>query len=464
MRQTRRQFLGATAAFSAAAIAPHRLMAQASGFAPITARTASVQLAPEGYAKTDIWGYDGAMPGPTIRVQQGARVQREFVNALPQASSVHWHGIRIANAMDGVSGLTQDAVAPGDTFEYDFVVPDAGTYWFHAHNRSFEQVARGLHGALIVEEPVAVDVDRDEVLVVDDWLLNPETAQLDPDFEAAHDRSHAGRSGNFIVTNGDYEFSTDVKKGDRLRLRLINAANARIFVLSLAGLEGWAMAYDGMPLAQPEKIEGDFPLAPGQRVDLFVDVTAEVGESAYVLRTLDGQNMPQATFPVTAASTGSMRGAPDALPANTIAEIGDLADARSLILNMEGGAMGQLEAAILDGERRTFRQLADANQFWAFNGVIGMTDTPLATLARGETVRLTIKNDTAFPHAIHLHGMHFREVAQDGQLGPMRDTLLSIGGQSNEIAFVADNPGKWLLHCHMLTHAASGMMTWVDVA
>mgnify|MGYP002628002337 FL=1 len=464
MKQTRRQFLRASAAFSAVVIGPHRLLAQNVGFVPMTAQPASMQLAPNGYAKTDIWGYDGVMPGPTIRVQQGERVQRQFINALPQASSVHWHGIRIANAMDGVAGLTQAAVAPGETFDYDFAVPDAGTYWFHAHNRSTEQVARGLYGALIVEETAAPDVDRDEVLIVDDWLLNSETAQLDADFEAAHDRSHAGRNGNFIATNGDFEFSKDVKKGDRLRLRLINAANARIFVLSLVGLEGWAMAYDGMPLAQPEKIDGQFPLAPGQRVDLFVDVTADVGDSAYLVRALNGENMAQATFPVTAAGTRTTHAVPEALPPNPNMDIGDLTNARMLTLNMEGGAMGRLDAAILDGERLTFRQLAGANQFWSFNGVIGMTDTPLATLARGETVRLTIRNDTSFPHAMHLHGMHFREVLADDQLGPMRDTLLSFAGQSNEIAFVADNPGKWLLHCHMLSHAASGMMTWLDVA
>ncbi|MCG7860503.1 multicopper oxidase domain-containing protein, partial [Flavihumibacter sediminis] len=95
-------------------------------------------------------------------------------NKLPQATSLHWHGVRISNAMDGVAGLTQDAIPTGETFDYDFAVPDAGTFWFHAHNRSVEQVARGLYGALIVEEPIAPDVDRDEVLILDDWLLNPE--------------------------------------------------------------------------------------------------------------------------------------------------------------------------------------------------------------------------------------------------------------------------------------------------
>ncbi|EAQ22967.1 multicopper oxidase, putative [Roseovarius sp. 217] len=136
--------------------------------------------------------------------------------------------------MDGVAGLTQAAVEPGESFDYDFVVPDAGTYWYHAHARSIEQVARGLYGALIVEEAEAPEVDREEVLILDDWLLDPETAQINPDFTSAHSRSHAGRMGNFVATNGQYGLAIDVRQNERLRLRLINAANARIFVVDIA--------------------------------------------------------------------------------------------------------------------------------------------------------------------------------------------------------------------------------------
>ncbi|MEN8841276.1 MAG: multicopper oxidase family protein [Octadecabacter sp.] len=461
---TRRKLLQGSAALGAATLSPRMGLAQNEGFTSITARPASMQLAPDGYAQTDVWGYEGLTPGPTIQLAKGTRVQRQFINELPQGSSIHWHGIRIDNAMDGVSGLTQDAVEPGQTFDYDFVVPDAGTYWFHAHNKSVEQVARGLYGALIVEEDEAPDIDQEEVLLLDDWLINPDTAQLDPDFEAPHDRSHGGRNGNFITTNGDYQFSSDVKQGDRLRLRLINAANARIFVLSLMGLEGWVMAYDGMPLDKPEKVNGEFPLAPGQRVDLFVDVTAEEGEAAYLLRTIDEQLLPQAAFPVTARSSVATRGAPQPLPPNHGEHITDVSDATAVTLRMEGGAMGQLNTAVLDGEEMTFRQLAEANQFWSFNGVVGMTETPLAGFSRGEMVKLKIENETRFPHAMHLHGMHFREVLEDGQFGPMRDTILTYAGRTTEIAFRADNPGKWLFHCHMLSHSAAGMRTWIDVA
>ena len=179
--------------------------------------------------------------------------------------------------MDGVAGLTQDPVPPGESFDYDFVAPDAGTFWYHSHHNSVEQVARGLYGALIVDEAEPVDVDHDEILMLDDWLLDTETAQLDPDFAAPHSLSHAGRNGNFVATNGAALTELPVKPNERIRLRLINAANARIFPLTLSGLDGWVMAYDGMPLDTPEKLEGEFLLGPGQRVDLFVDVDCRRG-------------------------------------------------------------------------------------------------------------------------------------------------------------------------------------------
>jgi FtsP/CotA-like multicopper oxidase with cupredoxin domain len=464
MAQTRRSFLKMGAALGAGTFLPGTARAAAQEALTLTARPAAVQLAPPEYPQTKVWGYDGIMPGPVIRVPQGGRVSRRFVNELPQPSSVHWHGLRLNNAMDGVAGLTQDAVPPGGSFDYDFVAQDAGTYWYHAHNRSMEQVARGLYGALVVEEPEPVDIDRDELLVLDDWRLDPETAQLDLDFDAPHDRSHAGRRGNYVATNGTYETSFPVKQNERLRLRLVNASNARIFQLGLSGLEGWIMAHDGMPLDAPELIEGGFLLAPGQRVDLLVDVTAVEGETAHLVRVDEENGYSQAAFQVGAAIATVRRGAPKPLPPNPDMDVPGLDAARRLELHMEGGAMGRLRNATLDGELKSFGELAEANQFWSFNGVVGLTDTPLANLSSGESARLSIRNDTVFPHAMHLHGMHFREVLADGSLGPLRDTLLVFADETREIAFVAGKPGKWLFHCHMLAHTASGMATWINIA
>lgn len=464
---TRRDAMKAVAAAAATAAGgawPLAAHAQGAGAPELRAREVSVQLLPAEYPATRIWSYSGGIAGPSLRLPQDGRLTRRLVNELPEATSIHWHGIRIDNAMDGVAGLTQDPAAPGAAFDYDFAVPDAGTYWYHAHTRSYEQVARGLYGALIVEEPEPPEVDRDEVLLLDDWRVNPEDGQLDPSFGAMHDLSHAGRLGNVITTNGDFAHAIDVRHGERLRLRLVNAATARIFALGLKGIEGWVVAHDGMPLARPAPVPETLVLGPAQRVDLIVDVTAAEGESAWLYHMERNEGFAQSEFRVSGTAATARRPAPAPLPPNPRMDIAGLTGARHLRLVMEGGAMGRMEAAILDGRRRSFREIASAGQFWALGGMVGMPDAPLAELARGETARIAIVNDTAFPHAMHLHGLHFREVLADGALGPMRDTILVERGESREIAFVADNPGDWLFHCHMLAHAASGMTTWLRVA
>jgi FtsP/CotA-like multicopper oxidase with cupredoxin domain len=425
-------------------------------------RQAKFQLLPEAYPESDLWLFGGSTPGPEIRVAQGARVERRLVNSLPQATSVHWHGIRIDNAMDGVPGLTQEAVAPGETFDYSFVAPDAGTYWYHSHNQSTEQVARGLYGALIVEENDAPDVDSEHVLVLGDWLLEQD-GQLSGDFASRHERSHSGRTGNYLTTNGTAGQILEARRHERMRLRLINGATARVFELGLFGLEGWVVALDGMPLERPEPLTSQLVLAPAQRVDLIVDVTAQSGDEAYLVRIDSEQAVAQATFKVGGEASVTRRPAPAALPPNQEAPLGSLAEATRVRLLMEGGAMGGLQAAIFNGERRTFRQLVQDNQFWSFNGEVGLTDEPLINARTGETVRLEITNDTVFPHAMHLHGQHFREVEAGGGLGPMRDTILVSGRETREIAFVASNPGDWLFHCHMLSHQDAGMKTWMRV-
>jgi FtsP/CotA-like multicopper oxidase with cupredoxin domain len=382
-----------------------------------------------------------------------------LVNELPMPTSMHWHGIRIDNRMDGVPGLTQQAVAPGTEFTYDFAVPDAGTYWYHTHNRSVEQMARGLYGALIVEEQAPMDVDREEVLIFDDWRIDPDTAQIDGNFDSPHDRSHAGRFGNYITTNSIYNLSLSARPGERLRLRLINAANARVFPLSLEGLRGWIVALDGMPLDTPQAVAERIVLAPAQRVDLVVDIQSESGETAHIIHFDRNESFSQVAFEIGGAPLTPRDRPPHPLPPNAYTRV-NLADATPLTLRMEGGAMGGMRAATLGGEEKSMRELARAGRFWSFNGVAdGYEGAPLAELSLGEHVRLAIANDTAFPHAIHLHGMHFHEIGQDGALGVLRDTTLIERGGYREIAFVADNPGQWLLHCHMLSHAASGMST-----
>ena len=455
----RRAFLASTAALS---LAPALARATSPALPVLRAQPASQQIVPAEYPATDIWTFNKTLPGETLRYTQGDTLRRRVINDLPQATSVHWHGIRIDNAMDGVPGLTQDAIEPGGQFDYSFKLPDAGTYWYHSHAQSVEQIERGLYGPLIIAEAETPEIDRELVLVLDDLRLTDD-AQIAGGFANRHDRSHAGRLGNVVLTNGIMDLIEPVRRNERLRLRLINAANARVFQLGLLGMTGWTVALDGMPLETPEPLTDAFFLAPAQRADLIVDVSGAEGEEAHLVHVERDEQYSQVAFPISAQVSASTRPAPGPLPQNPVSPLSDLAGATTASLRMEGGAMRGLAEAVYNGQPTDMRTLAQANQFWALNGVVGRTDVPLADLSLGETLRLSMKNDTAFPHAMHLHGMHFREVMADGTLGPWRDTLLTFPGDTRDIAFVADNPGDWLMHCHMLSHHAAGMGTWIRV-
>ncbi|WP_170412133.1 multicopper oxidase family protein [Ruegeria atlantica] len=453
---SRRRFLQTSTALMLLPRAAHAVSSD------LIALDSEQQIAPEGYPTTPVWTYGGSVPGIEIRVPQGGRVRRNLVNNLSQPTAVHWHGIRIDNAMDGVPGLTQDAVEPGQSFVYDFVAPDAGTYWYHSHNRSVEQVARGLYGPLIVEEASPPDVDQDLTLMLDDWRLDPETAHIVDDFDNGHDLSHAGRLGNLVSVNGGFDPSYSVGSGERLRLRLINASNARIFDLALDGLAGWIVALDGMPLAVPLPVEDSFPLAPAQRADLIVDVTSSSGEVAGLASIERDGGYGVVRFPVFETAHTRRRGiAP--LPSNNMPEF-QYEEAPLHRMSLQGGAMRWLEGAKLGDQDLTGRELAQLGRFWALNGYAERPKDPFLDAQLGQIHRIEFVNETAFPHAMHLHGHHFRLILPDGSLGPWRDTVLVDRGETRQIALVADNPGDWLLHCHMLGHAASGMMSWFRVS
>ena len=430
--------------------------------AMLHAKPGTARLAPADYPETPIWGYEGSVPGPTIRVPQGARVTRRFLNGLPQGSTVHWHGVRIENAMDGVPELTQPVVEAGDGFLYQFTTPDAGTFWYHPHERAWEQMARGLYGALIVEEPEPPVVDRDEVLLIDDWRL-AEDASIHESFGALGDWSHGGRTGNWITVNGKAAWSLQVGRHERLRLRLANVANARIFSLALKGLEGWIVALDGQPVDEVQPA-GSLVLAPGQRADLVIDAMGETGSRGVLYSREREGSFVLATFTVEGSARSERLPAPAPLAFNPVPTLGSLAGAKRATLHMEGGAMGGMREARMKGKMTAMRELARAGKLWALNGEVEMPNEPLFTAERGETVLVRLINDTAWPHGMHLHGHHFRAIGSGGDAGPLRDTLLMDGERTVEIGFVADNPGDWLLHCHTLEHSVSGMKTWFRVS
>lgn len=471
---SRRGFLlgmGGTAAFALAG--PRRGHAMAPGEPArsftLTARKARAAIVGPPHAETEIWAYDGRSPGPEIRVRQGERLRVLLRNELDEDTTIHWHGVRVPNAMDGVPHVTQPPVAPGGEFVYDFAPPDAGTYWYHPHHRGFEQVGRGLYGPLIVEEREPIAVDRDLVWMLGDWRLQ-KNAAISDDFADFMDLSHAGRIGNTVTINGRVPDAMAVAAGERIRLRLVNAANGRIFGLNFAGHRPQVIAYDGHAVDPHEPPDGRVILAPGMRIDVVIDMSGRPGDQfdvtddfypqfAYRLVRLAYGDTPLRDNPLDAP----MRLADNPLPEP------DLQAVQRHEVVLAGGMMGGMRGARVDGAWMDVRQMTRRGLMWSINGAAATDHVmePMAVLRRGQSQLLDIRNDTAWPHPLHLHGHAFRVLSRDGTPSPHRewqDTVLLSPRERVEVAFVADNPGDWLFHCHVLEHAAGGMMGVLRVA
>jgi FtsP/CotA-like multicopper oxidase with cupredoxin domain len=442
---------------------------QPDGFRILRARPGAVRLRGDDKAPTRIWGYEGTVPGPALRVKQGEEVRVRLINQLPQPTVVHWHGLRLPNAMDGVPHLTQKPVEPGESFDYRFVAPDAGTFWYHSHLRSSEQLGRGLYGALIVDEHSEPGFDRDVLMLLDDWRLTDD-GQIHESFGMPMDASHAGRLGQYLTANSKDLLDVPVRPNERLRLRLVNAANARVMRLRLDGHRATVVALDGQP-AQPFDLpNGTLTLPPGSRADLVVDAQLEAGSKAdFVLEYGRGQELAFASLvyrgdPVRTAPLAP----PSPLPPNPLPERMHFDGALRMEIPLDGGAMSAMmrERMMMGGAR--MRGHGGEPMFWALadRSSSGHDGPPLFRVARGRTVVLEFVNRTAFPHAMHLHGHHFRVL--EGPSGERwkpywLDNVLVDVRETERIAFVADNPGKWMIHCHMIEHQESGMAAWFAV-
>ncbi len=384
----------------------------------------------------------------SVEVQNGLRVE----------STVHWHGIRLPNAMDGVPRLTQPPIAAnGGRFLYQFELPDAGTYWYHPHLGDGEQLGRGLYGALIVEETAPPTVDRDLVWVLSDWRLDRQ-ARLVPDFENAMDASHAGRIGNTVTVNGTVPEVFGVRAGERLRLRLINASNARIYGLNFEKHHPVLIALDGHPVEPHEA--GRVVLGPGMRADVVLDCAAEpgsrhrVGRRSAAARTSYASCRYNGEEPIRTAFESAPRLGP-----NPVKDPATEAHRHRIVLG--GGMMGAMPS------QREHRGI-----FWTVNGKAVRHDhhhdmAPLLLLALGQSYVIELVNQTSWHHPIHLHGHAFRVLSRNGkdvERRPWADTVLIDPDSRAEIAFVADNPGNWMLHCHVLEHQATGMTGIVRVS
>ena len=418
---------------------------------------------------TNVWSYDGEIPGRTLRLRQGEPVRIVVENRLDEDTTIHWHGIRLPNTMDGVPGLTQMPIKPGGTFIYEFTPPDAGTFWYHPHADSLQQLGRGLAGVLIVDEPEPPAFDRDVVWMLTDWRLTPE-GQIAPGFGNSMEAAMSGRVGNMVTLNGTLPSDQSVQAGERIRLRLVNSSLARIMALRIEDHRPVIVAIDGQPCEPHEPEGGRLFLGPAMRIDLMIDMQGKPGNRYAVID--DYYDGPAYTLTHLAYGNGpSIRASierPLALTRNPLPEP-QLATALRHALTLQGGMMGGGALSGVGGMNMPGMAHGAA---WAINGTSMTGDghagmTPLLTLARGQTCLLTLRNETAWWHPMHFHGHSFKVLSRNGTPVPhdqWNDTVLLAPKDVVECAFVAGNPGGWMLHCHVTDHQMAGLMTVLRVA
>jgi FtsP/CotA-like multicopper oxidase with cupredoxin domain len=379
---------------------------------PATRSRAAPTAADPPILRVTMSGYDGKVPGPELRVRRGEEFSVHVVNTLTEPTAVHWHGVRLANAMDGAPPLTQTPIAPGAGFDYRFLAPDAGTFWYHAPL----PYPSDLYGALIVEEPEPPDVDQEVTLIYGEPYTGPQLS--------------FGRRQ--LKVNGADDYSFTVAANQRVRLRLINGTTTQILKLRMAELRTFVMAIDGQPIRPFVARNGELTLGPGNRIDAIVDCTIAAGDMSAAMRIEGADHFPvvRVLCHPNAPGRDSPRDDPQPLPPNPLPERMDFRDA--------------------------FRFEAVVGQAHA-----GKEDAPLFTVKRGRTVMLGLSNPTSENGFIHLHGHSFRllDALDDGWKPFWLDTMPIEPGGKARIAFVADNPGKWLIE----GLAENGAGAWFEV-
>lgn len=441
----------------------HRLMKEAKAFLEQrpkpTGRVVEIDLvaAPttlellDGRA-LDVWAYNGQVPGPTLRVRVGDTLRVNFTNDLPQSTTVHWHGIRLPNGMDGVPGVTQPPIPPGGTFLYEFQARDAGTFWFHPHLFGSEQLERGLYGLLIIEEAEPTG-ERELLWVLDDWRLD-DSGQIDPRFVTRGDLSHDGRWGSRITVNGQERPEFELAAGETVRLRILNAANGRVFAPDFSALDAQIIAFDGLSTARPLSTEG-LVLAPGNRVDLELTAPADEGRIARVMDRYTRRPFQLATLSTTVAASE-----PTPRPSRTQGFVPRWEGAEQLPPDL----VFRLNAA--RGGPYGLQWMINEHAMIHEEGEMSESHAAHYRLPRGKWAKMRFTNESSRLHPMHLHGQFFKVVARNGQ--PVneehwRDTVLVGPRETVDVGLVPTEPGTWMLHCHIMEHHEAGMMTLIAV-
>ncbi len=471
---TRRRFLS-TAAAAGALLLPFSAARGSSNWTSLRATRRVIEV--HGRA-ADVFGLLQPDGSHGIVADAGDRFHLQLANELDERTLIHWHGLTPPSMQDGVPDLSQPPLTAGGRYEYDFLLARPGTNWMHSHVGLQEQ--RLLAAPLIVRDPAEAHLDEQEVvfLLHDFTFRDPQEIFADLTGGAGamhHDAAMpAGEMDHGAMGHGtapgephfnDVEFDAylandrtladpevvRVEAGGRVRLRIINGAAATNFWLDLGALSGDLVAVDGHAVVP---VSGSrFPLAIAQRIDIRLQLPP--GGAYPVLAVREGDT-PR-TGIVLATAGAEIARIPDRakVPAGAV----DLALERQLVAAV--APLGAPESRPL--RRYTLELTGSMMGFvWGFNGRRFGEDTPLA-VRQGERVEVTLVNRTDMSHPVHLHGHPFQVVAIDGAArnGALRDTVLVPIGSSVTIAFIADNPGHWALHCHNLYHLAAGMMTSV---
>ncbi len=407
----------------------------------LEAKPASFSFVPGG--STTAWTYNGLLPGPLIRARVGDRVLVHFKNSLPESTTIHWHGLRIPVAMDGMPGPSQPPVQPGGGFDYDFVVPDASTFWYHPHMNSAAQEGNGLYGPLIVDDPKEPKGLGDEVvLVLSDMSINPDGSLQAPDVSGDL-ATLFGREGGTLLVNGQVMPTLKARPGLRQRWRIINAARSRYFQISLPGHSFMRIGGDGGLMTAPVTVDEPV-LAPAERADLLVVPKGEPGTDLVVQWVPFDRGygtvfnrFPQDMFTV------HLEGSPVETPALP-------AFARPIDpLPTDGATEVNLELTMQNSSPLAL----------GINGISFQDAEPYTAMATvGETQVWTVKNTVPFAHPFHMHGFFFQVLDSGGPL-EWKDTVnVPVDGTVRFAVRFDDRPGMWMFHCHILDHADAGMM------
>lgn len=396
--------------------------------------------------QTEVWAYNKKVPGPVFRIKLGDTIKVRFTNKLSESTTIHWHGIRVPNAMDGVPGVTQQPIKSGESFVYQFTPKDAGTFWFHPHVNTAEQVERGLHGVLIVEDPDEPQYSQDLVMVLDDWRLD-RNWKINDRFVTRHDLAHDGRWGNIRTVNGQLQPVFDVKTGERIRIRMINVANGRVFSPQFPDLSPHVIAVDGMLTGGPFPLKRFF-LAPGNRMDLDLVIPKTSVESTLeIVDSFSRKTVPIAFLRVESGETVETPhfNLPQA------AHFPEWSEAINAPVSHEYD---------LDAKRGGPYGIS-----WTINDS-AWPEGKVHELEFGRFNRLRFTNKSSRLHPMHLHGQFFKLIARDGievTENFWRDTILVGPKESVDIGLVPLDKGLWASHCHILEHAEAGMMSTVRV-